>query len=37
MFKFLRNKIYKIDKNGNKKRVFFIRGIHFSFKGKILL
>lgn len=34
MFKFLRNKIYKIDKNGNKKRVFFIRGIHFSFKGK---
>ena len=34
MFNFLRNKIYKIDKNGNKKRVFFIRGIHFSFKGK---
>ena len=34
MFKFLRNKIYKIDKNGNKKRVFFICGIHFSFKGK---
>ncbi len=34
MFKFLQNKIYKIDKNGNKKRVFFIRGIHFSFKGK---
>lgn len=34
MFKFLRNKIYKIDKNGNKKRVFFIWGIRFSFKGK---
>lgn len=34
MFNFLRNKIYKIDKNGNKKRVFFIWGIRFSFKGK---
>ena len=28
------NKIYKIDKNGNKKRIFFVKGVNFRFKGK---
>lgn len=28
------NRIYKIDKKGNKKRVLFVPGIHISFKGR---
>lgn len=27
------NKIYKIDKNGNKKRIFFVKGLKIKFKG----
>lgn len=31
---FRNNKIYKIDKNGKKRRIFFILGLKVSFKGK---
>lgn len=31
--KIMANRIYKIDKNGKKKRVFFIFGLYISFKG----
>ncbi len=31
---FKNNKIYKIDKNGKKKRIFFIKGLKINFKGK---
>lgn len=31
---FRNNRIYKIDKNGNKKRIFFVLGLKITFKGK---
>lgn len=31
---FKNNKIYKIDKNGKRKRVFYIKGLNVQFKGK---
>lgn len=31
---FRNNRIYKIDKNGNKKRIFFVLGLGISFRGK---
>lgn len=31
---FKNNRIYKIDINGNKKRIFFVKGLNIKFKGK---